>query len=173
MVHGPFHGDMHAGNLWVLDDGRSSYLDFGIMGEMDETWKQVVKDLFFTIMLDQDWSRVAKAYKSVGIMNDEMGTDEEIGMRLGMIIGPILSTNLGDLNIGELVNMSVQMAEQYGTQAPPELVLFGKQVLYMERYLKGLAPDYAMMRDPYLLKNIFPEAAAKKAAELGVAMPED
>ena len=22
-IHGPFHGDMHAGNLWVLDDGRS------------------------------------------------------------------------------------------------------------------------------------------------------
>jgi len=31
MVHGPFHGDVHAGNLWVLDDGRATYLDFGIM----------------------------------------------------------------------------------------------------------------------------------------------
>jgi predicted unusual protein kinase regulating ubiquinone biosynthesis (AarF/ABC1/UbiB family)/CBS domain-containing protein len=172
MIHGPFHGDMHAGNLWVLDDGRSSYLDFGIMGEMDDTWKQVIKDLFFTIMLDQNWSRVAKAYKSVGIMDDSMGTDEEIGMRLGMIIGPILSTNLADLNVGELVNMSVQMAEQYGAKAPAEMVLFGKQVLYMERYLKGLAPGYAMLRDPYLVKNIFPEAARKKAAELGIEMPD-
>jgi predicted unusual protein kinase regulating ubiquinone biosynthesis (AarF/ABC1/UbiB family) len=39
MVHGPFHGDVHAGNLWVLDDGRSSYLDFGIMGELTDEWK--------------------------------------------------------------------------------------------------------------------------------------
>jgi predicted unusual protein kinase regulating ubiquinone biosynthesis (AarF/ABC1/UbiB family)/CBS domain-containing protein len=172
MVHGPFHGDMHAGNLWVLDDGRSSYLDFGIMGEMDDTWKGVVKDLFYTIMIDQNWARVAKAYKSVGIMDESMGTDEEIGMRLGMIIGPILASNLGDLNIGELVNMSVQMAEQYGTKAPPELVLFGKQVLYMERYLKGLAPNYRMLNDPYLVKNIFPDASAKKAVELGIDMDD-
>jgi predicted unusual protein kinase regulating ubiquinone biosynthesis (AarF/ABC1/UbiB family)/CBS domain-containing protein len=171
-IHGPFHGDMHAGNLWVLDDGRSSFLDFGIMGEMDLTWRQVVKDLFFTIMIDQDWSRVAKAYKSVGIMDDTMGTNEEIGMRLGMIMGPILASNLGDLNVGELVNMSVQMAEQYGAKAPPELVLFGKQVLYMERYLKGLAPHYVMLRDPFLVKNIFPEAAAKKAAELGISLDD-
>ena len=34
-VHGPFHGDLHAGNLWILDDGRIAFLDFGIMGELD------------------------------------------------------------------------------------------------------------------------------------------
>ena len=34
LVHGPFHGDVHAGNIWVLDDGRAAYLDFGIMGEL-------------------------------------------------------------------------------------------------------------------------------------------
>ena len=35
-VHGCFHGDVHAGNLWVLDDGRATYLDFGIMGEVPD-----------------------------------------------------------------------------------------------------------------------------------------
>jgi predicted unusual protein kinase regulating ubiquinone biosynthesis (AarF/ABC1/UbiB family) len=171
-VHGPFHGDMHAGNIWVLDDGRASYLDFGIMGELPDDWKDVVKDLFFTIMVDQDFVRVARAYKRVGILNDEMGTDEELGMRLGMLMGPLLTQSIGEINIGELINMSVQLAEQYGAQAPKELVLFGKQLLYIERYMKGLAPDYAMLQDPFLIKNIFPEEAAKKAAELGMQLPD-
>ena len=52
------------------------------------------------------------------------------------------------------------------------LVLFGKQILYIERYLKGMAPGYAMLQDPFLIKNIFPEEAAKKAAELGVDFPD-
>src|SRR5207249_2880109 len=34
VVHGPFHGDVHAGNVWALDDGRVGFLDFGIMGEL-------------------------------------------------------------------------------------------------------------------------------------------
>ena len=34
LAHGPFHGDVHAGNIWVLDDGRAAYLDFGIMGDL-------------------------------------------------------------------------------------------------------------------------------------------
>ena len=171
-VHGPFHGDMHAGNIWVLEDGRATFLDFGIMGELPPEWKQVVKDLFHTVLVDQDWSRVARAYKRVGILTDDVGTDDEIGMRLGMLMGPMLASNVGDLNIGELINMSVQMAEQYGAQAPKELVLFGKQILYIERYVKGLAPDYAMLRDPFLIKNILPEEAAKRAAELGMAFPD-
>jgi ubiquinone biosynthesis protein len=32
MIHGVFHGDLHGGNLFVLPDGRTALLDFGITG---------------------------------------------------------------------------------------------------------------------------------------------
>ena len=50
-------------------------------------------------------------------------------------------------------------------------MLIAKQLLYIERYTKGLAPDYQLVRDPFIVKNIFPEAAAK-IAELGVPFPD-
>ena len=56
--------------------------------------------------------------------------------------------------------------------APKELVLFSKQMLYMERYTKGLAPDWQIATDVFLVKNIFPEEAAKKAAEIGMVFPD-
>ncbi len=34
MIHGIFHGDLHGGNLLVLDDGRIGLLDFGICARM-------------------------------------------------------------------------------------------------------------------------------------------
>ena len=36
-IHGIFHGDLHGGNLFVLPDGRTALLDFGITGRLDET----------------------------------------------------------------------------------------------------------------------------------------
>ena len=33
--HGLFHGDLHAGNLYVDDQGRIVFFDFGIMGRID------------------------------------------------------------------------------------------------------------------------------------------
>ena len=36
MVHGIFHGDLHGGNLFVLPDGRTALLDFGIVGRLSQ-----------------------------------------------------------------------------------------------------------------------------------------
>ncbi len=34
LVHGIFHGDLHGGNLFVMADGRTALLDFGIVGRL-------------------------------------------------------------------------------------------------------------------------------------------
>ena len=34
MIHGVFHGDLHGGNLFVMPDGRTALLDFGIIGRL-------------------------------------------------------------------------------------------------------------------------------------------
>ncbi len=36
IVHGIFHGDLHGGNLFVLPDGRTALLDFGIVARLSE-----------------------------------------------------------------------------------------------------------------------------------------
>ena len=171
VVHGPFHGDMHAGNLWVLEDGRTSYLDFGIMGEVPDEFKSLIKDLFYTFIFDQQFARIARAYKKLGIMSDEMGTDEEVGQRIQMVVAPMLGKT-SSMSLGDFIMSSLDMMKQFGLTAPKEMVLFSKQMLYMERYIKGLAPEWQLASDPFLVKNIFPEEAAKKAAELGMQFPD-
>ena len=99
VVHGCFHGDVHAGNLWVLDDGRASYLDFGIMGEVPDDWKDLLKDLFFTSMIDGDFTRIARAFKRVGAFPEEAGTDEEVGVRLQMVFGPMLDLGVAEVSL--------------------------------------------------------------------------
>ena len=171
-VHGPFHGDMHAGNIWVLDDGRASYLDFGIMGNLPDEYKDVVKDILYTCMIDGDFTRIAKAYRRVGVFPEDMGTDEELGMRLQMILGPMLEAGIGGMNLGDMLKMSIDLMDNYQGQGAKELVLIAKQLAYIERYAKGLAPNYQIIRDVFLIKNIFPEAAAAKLAETGGILPD-
>jgi ubiquinone biosynthesis protein len=42
------------------------------------------------------------------------------------------------------------LADAYDVKLPRELVLIGKQFLYVERYMKLLAPKWQMMSDPQL-----------------------
>jgi predicted unusual protein kinase regulating ubiquinone biosynthesis (AarF/ABC1/UbiB family) len=141
------------------------------MGELPDEYKQLVKDLFFTFMFDQDYSRIARAYKRLGIITDDMGTDEEVGMRLQMVVAPMLGPT-STMSLADFIMSSLDLMKQFGMTAPAELALFSKQMLYMERYIKGLAPDWQIATDVFLVKNIFPEQAAKKAAEIGLVFPD-
>jgi predicted unusual protein kinase regulating ubiquinone biosynthesis (AarF/ABC1/UbiB family) len=172
MIHGPFHGDMHAGNIWVLDDGRGCYLDFGIMGELADDWKHMLRDLFYTCAFDLDFVRVARAYRAVGAIPEGMGTDEELGAFLNGVLGPMLTTGFGSIDVAQLVVQSLEMLKAYHASIPQELALIAKQLLYIDRYTKFLAPDYSMTADPFVVKNIFPAEAAAKAAELGLILDD-
>ena len=55
MVAGEASGDLHAGNIWALEDGRSCFLDFGIMGEFTDDWRQMVRDILYTFMVDHEF----------------------------------------------------------------------------------------------------------------------
>jgi predicted unusual protein kinase regulating ubiquinone biosynthesis (AarF/ABC1/UbiB family) len=172
VTHGCFHGDVHAGNLWLLDDGRGCYLDFGIMGELPQEWRELLKDLFFTSMIDGDFTRIARAFKRVGAFPEEAGTDEEVAERLQMVFGPMLDMGVGEVSLAEVFKGIVSMMLGFGVESPQELVLVTKQLLYFERYARELAPGWGLARDLYLVKNIFPDEVAKKAADLGIELPE-
>jgi predicted unusual protein kinase regulating ubiquinone biosynthesis (AarF/ABC1/UbiB family) len=171
LVHGPFHGDMHAGNVWVLDDGRAAFLDFGIMGELSPEWQALAGDLLRTFMLDSNYGRIITGARAIGLIPEGVpGTDEELGYQLRFVLEPLATQAAGKVDLGELVQGALTLLAQFGTVAPRQLVLVAKQFLYLERYVKALAPDYVMVQDVLMLKNVFPEEAAARAGELGIEL---
>jgi predicted unusual protein kinase regulating ubiquinone biosynthesis (AarF/ABC1/UbiB family) len=173
LVHGPFHGDVHAGNLWLLEDGRATYLDFGIMGELPPDHRDALRDAQYTTMIDGDYTRVVRAWQRIGILGDEseIGPVDEVAARIKMVMEPMLDLKLGDVSLSSMMKEQLELAQEYGAQAQRELVLVTKQLMYFERYAKGLAPDYNMARDLFLVKKVFPDAVADACAERGITLP--
>ena len=52
--YGFFQADPHPANLILMEDGRLGYVDFGIVGELDESTKRDIVDMALFEMLD-DW----------------------------------------------------------------------------------------------------------------------
>ena len=75
-------------------------------------------------------------------------------------------------DVAALVAQSLEMLKTYKASVPQELALIAKQLLYIDRFTKFLAPDYSVTADPYIVQNIFPEEARAKAAELGVVLDD-
>jgi predicted unusual protein kinase regulating ubiquinone biosynthesis (AarF/ABC1/UbiB family) len=173
LVHGPFHGDVHAGNLWVLDDGRAAYLDFGIMGQLEGAHRDALSDAQYTTMIDGDYTRIVRAWQRIGILGEDVGPVEDVAARLKMVIDPMLDLKLGEISLAETLRQQIELQQEYGARAVRELMLVTKQMMYFERYAKELAPDYNMSRDLFLVVNIFPAEVARLVVERGLTLPDD
>jgi ubiquinone biosynthesis protein len=54
--HGFFHGDPHPGNVFIMDDGRLCFLDFGIVGRLSPRDQDNLRHLFLALIVrDTEW----------------------------------------------------------------------------------------------------------------------
>ncbi|WP_408015792.1 ABC1 kinase family protein [Rhodococcus chondri] len=172
LVHGPFHGDVHAGNLWLLDDGRVAMLDFGIVGELPERWRSLLRGLFRAALLDGDFASVAGVVRELGVAANLDLDDAEVGRQIAATFAPLLGSDVGELRLSELIYALVSLGRKWNATSPEELVLFGKQLGYFERYATALAPGWVLGRDPFVFRNVFPDEVAIRIAESGVSLPD-
>ncbi|GAB2728632.1 ABC1 kinase family protein [Nocardia thraciensis] len=173
VVHGLFHGDVHAGNLWLLDDGRAAMLDFGIVGTMSPQWRDFVRALFHASAIDGDFRPVARALRELDLVEGDAGDDATIGRQLATALAPVLSGKLAKLDMGKVAARLVEFGKRRGAFGPEQLILMGKQLGYFERYAVALAPGWRLGQDLFLFRNVFPDEVAVKAAEQGIELPAD
>ncbi|EOM77054.1 ubiquinone biosynthesis protein [Rhodococcus rhodnii LMG 5362] len=172
LLHGPFHGDVHAGNLWVLGDGRLAMLDFGIVGELPPQWRTILREMFHATLFDGDFRKMAAGIRALGYTADVEASDEKIGLDVAAALTPVLTQDLGELRLSDLIMALIAIGKQWGVASPEELVLFGKQLGYFERYATQLAPGWVLGQDLFLFRNVFPDDVAARVAQTGLELPE-
>ncbi|WP_422741857.1 ABC1 kinase family protein [Mycobacterium sp. WMMD1722] len=147
--HGLFHGDLHAGNLFVDPDGKVVFLDFGIMGRIDPRTRWLLRELVYALLVKKDHAAAGKIVVLMGAVGT-VKPEAQAAKDLEKFATPLTMKSLGDLSYAEIGKQLSALADAYDVKLPRELVLIGKQFLYVERYMKLLAPKWQMMSDPQL-----------------------
>ena len=154
LEHGFFHGDVHAGNLMVDTDGNLVFLDFGIVGQLDDRTKSIIRNGLPALLLDGDFAEVAKSIYDLGAVLNPIDLDQA-SADIAEIVGPILAQPLSEISYGQVLIDIVRVGTRYEVRLPRELVLVAKQMLYFERYAKLMAPDWNILDDPELIGFLF------------------
>ncbi len=147
--HGLFHGDLHAGNLHVDAAGRIVFLDFGIMGRIDPRTRWLLRELVYALLVKKDHAAAGKIVVLMGAVGT-MKPEADAAKDLERFATPLTAQTLGDMSYADIGRQLSTLADAYDVKLPRELVLIGKQFLYVERYMKLLAPTWQMMSDPAL-----------------------
>jgi predicted unusual protein kinase regulating ubiquinone biosynthesis (AarF/ABC1/UbiB family) len=152
ILYGFFHGDVHAGNLMLLDDDSLGFLDFGIIGRFDKKKRQQITE-YLVAFVGGDFHALSRVMMSMDAVS--AGVDLEAMARdLKKAYAPILTTQFGDLNYANVLPDILRTSVKHRMRLPREFVLVTKQMLYFDRYAKLLAPKLNIFSDPRLVAAI-------------------
>lgn len=163
LQHGFFHGDVHAGNLMVDTDGNIVFLDFGIVGQLDDRTKDIIRNGLPALLVEGDFAEVAKSIYDLGAVLKPVDLDQA-SADIAEIVEPILAKPLSEISYGEVLIDIVRIGTRYEVRLPRELVLVAKQMLYFERYAKLMAPDWNILDDPELIGFLFESVQTERPA---------
>ena len=119
---GAFHGDVHAGNLFLLRDGRIGVLDWGIVGRLDPATHRFFVRMLQGVLGDETaWEDVAAhLVRTYGpAMRDALGLDDvQLALFVRGIIEPVLTRPFGEVRLSEIIAApQLQLAKARGIEA--------------------------------------------------------
>lgn len=167
MLHGLFHGDLHGGNLFVLADGRTALLDFGITGRMDDLRRQAFLRLLLSASMNNVTGQLA-ALRDLGALPAD--TDlKAVVADLGLDRPPIDPTSLTPDELIHEIQAVVKGLLAYGARMPKELMLFVKNLVFLDGAISRLAPDLDLFAEITHIATYFATTHGETIArEIGV-----
>ena len=119
---GAFHGDVHAGNMMLLRDGRIGVIDWGIVGRLDPSTHRFFISLLSAAMGDEAaWKDVTRhiidAYgPAIGVAVGM--TDEQLIGFIRSIMEPALTRPFGEVSLASIMQtIQLEVAKAQGIEA--------------------------------------------------------
>jgi ubiquinone biosynthesis protein len=139
MLFGVFHGDLHGGNLFVQPDGRVALLDYGITGRLDEPRRLAFLRLVMGATANDIPGQIA-ALRDMGALPPEVDVNAVI--RDLNLEGPVKDpTQMSADELTAEIRELTKSLLAYGARLPKELMLFIKNMLFLDNALATLAPE--------------------------------
>lgn len=141
LVYGVFHGDLHAGNVLATDDGRLGLVDYGIVGRLEPAERLALVRFMVGFALDDVRAQLGALAElgavPLGADLDAMAAD----LRSAVPDGQPLTHD----HLGQAVGAVVRVLAAHGCRLPAALMLFFKNLLYLNGFAASVAPGVDLL----------------------------
>src|SRR5580693_511913 len=143
---GAFHGDVHAGNMMLLRDGRIGVIDWGIVGRLDPSTHR-----FFISLLSAGLGNESAWPVVTGHITDVYGpaigeavglSGDELTQFFRSIVEPALTRPFGEVSLaGIMQTIQLQMAKAQGIEAHQRNIRAIVRRLRSQRRVRRMADE--------------------------------
>jgi ubiquinone biosynthesis protein len=137
---GLFHGDLHAGNFFILPDNKIGLIDFGVVGRLNSKTQSSIASMLVALARE-DYERLAYEYIDLAPFTDQIQADL-FARDLRNLIAPFYGLTLKNVNMGKVLLGSSAIAARHHLAVPTELMLFFKSLVTIEAMGRRIQEDF-------------------------------
>ncbi len=141
---GLFHGDLHAGNFFILPNNHIGLIDFGVVGRLNPKTQTAIANMLLALSRE-DYERLAFEYVDLAPFSDQVNVDQ-FAKELRELVAPFYGLTLKNVNLGKILMKSSSIAARNHVQAPTELMLFFKSIISIEGIGRKLDKDFDFLK---------------------------
>ncbi|PIS10568.1 MAG: ubiquinone biosynthesis protein [Bdellovibrio sp. CG10_big_fil_rev_8_21_14_0_10_47_8] len=141
---GLFHGDLHAGNFFILPNNQIGLIDFGVVGRLNHRTQSAIANMLLALA-KEDYDRLAYEYIDLAPFSDRVNSDL-FAKELRDLIAPFYGLTLKNVNLGKLLLKSSGIAARHHIQVPTELMLYFKSLVAVEGLGRKIDKDFDFLQ---------------------------
>ncbi len=137
---GMFHGDPHPGNIRVLPDGTICLLDYGMIGVIEDTQRELLVDLFLAIT-HRNLNRTVELLQVIGQPFRPIDTPL-LRADVRNFIENYYGVPLERLKVGRMLSDFVAVLLNHGIRCPADLMLLVRCLVTLEGVGRDIDPSF-------------------------------
>lgn len=139
-VDGFFHADPHPGNIFILSNTTIAFVDFGIVGRLDEDTRDAIVDLLIAITM-KNINGILKALEMLDSFVDEEIT-RDLKHDISDFIDRYYDMPLKQIEISAILPQAVNLLVRHKLKIPSELHVLIKSIATIDGIARQLDPEF-------------------------------
>ncbi|MEA1985367.1 MAG: AarF/ABC1/UbiB kinase family protein [Euryarchaeota archaeon] len=162
-----FHADLHAGNVFVLRDGRVALLDFGMVGYLSKEVRSFLTDALIAITRG-NMVQFIEVLRDFGVVSERLD-ERAFKVDCDYLLNRYYGRSLDQLDVSVMSAEIMGILRMYQIRIPSNVALLIRGMMTASGFATQIAPDFNVttIAEPYakkvIRKRIRPDALARSA----------
>lgn len=140
--YGFFHADPHPGNIFVVSRNCISYIDFGMIGIIDNKTLNFLNNISIAIS-NKNIDRIIHLLIDMGMLSSDVN-ENAIRQDLLYLIHYYYDTQIEKIRISNILNEIFSFFRKYKVNIPSQLSMLAKTILTLEGTARSLNPEFSI-----------------------------